>query len=98
MNWDKLVEESVGGLTIYAIFRTSMTAVEAGKGSEAQKRLVDSLMEVLTEYKNQAVLEKMQAEAADLVRRQKAFQTKWGMTNHQEMGVKSNGCNQIPTV
>jgi hypothetical protein len=79
MNFENLLEESLGGLGIYAIVRTSMMAVEAGTATEAQKNLVDSLIKVLSEYKDKALLQKMKAEAADIEERQRKFEAKWGI-------------------
>jgi len=78
MNLEQLLIESAGGLTIYAVFRTSIMAIETGKASEAQKQLVNSFKQVLFEYKEKALLEQMDAEAVELLARQREYKEKWG--------------------
>ena len=78
MNWTQLLEETLGGIGIYAIFKTSHIAVVAGMASEAQKKLVSSFSEVLSEYKTKALLQQIQAEAAVIEEQQQQFDKKWG--------------------
>ena len=56
MNWQQLLEESISGIGLYAIFSLACNAVEAGTATEAQKKLVDSFNQVLSDYKNKALL------------------------------------------
>ena len=92
MNLQKMLVETIGGMAIYAVFKASVIAVDTGKATETQKRLVNDFREVLSEYKTQALLEKMKAEADDIAKRTEKFEKTYGMKPNERIlkGVKKD--------
>jgi len=78
MKLEDLLAESIEGVAVYAIFKTSLIAVHSGKASQAQKELVANFNIVLREYRSKALLQQMRAEAAMIEEHQQQFEKKWG--------------------
>lgn len=80
--WQRLLEETLKGVSLYAFFGIAIKRVTEGVGSEAEVELVACLKKVAMEYKDKALLGIKQLEAADIEERQRQFKEKWG-NQHQ---------------
>ena len=80
MSWKLLLEETLGAVSVYAFLGMALKRVSLGIGSEAEQQLVDSIKKVAAEYKNKALLDMKQLEAADIEERQRRYKEKWGVS------------------
>lgn len=78
--WQRLIEETLKGVGLYAFFGIAIKRVTEGVGSQAENELVECVKKVAMEYQDKALLKAKQLEAAEIEERQRQFKEKWGVS------------------
>lgn len=79
MNWQQLLGDTLGAISVYGFLGMLINRVNAGVGSEAENRLVDDIKKVVSEYSEKALLDAKTAEQAEITEMQRRFNEKHGL-------------------